>query len=615
MLYECFRMDDEADQALASQSPEDIQVEDNRDVQQQSKFSKGEDEDRVTVTVDTVVDAFFALGGNQGDGSGSKCSDDLSQDHNDPMEVTGYNSDDDEEGQLQAPVLDGEEDKIVQYTDGGDGSVMGLSNAYLQEHDMEQVGKGDGDGGKDFEGGGKQTFDETSQSPRDVEQEKESRQHVQGRQQRSSGNDHAASGIGEGMEVAYAVSVTQDIESCRGNEDGDRKEDGEVNKSDDNEENEHNETGALHSEGWNFSMTSEDDAESRKQPDELENADVTSDDFNSHDASLVAQGLVDDVLDKVFRAEVETGENNAGRMGLELVVKAHYPELEKVDLNSDDWDNDFHARGSTSQDNVSLSSSVHDDDSQQHELDKLSYDSEQTPNPAVDVNGTDTVGGIDTKVSDLHGEFQSLHQHLVEHSHPADVSHQSQGKATATHTVAGEGERCFEENNKKQSLENGDRHESACVTSPKPEYPLNYNNYKVCRMLSPGVKECLILETGEQVRYDCNKRCLTQDAAQVKSPPASCRPTQTDRESVKRDLCKLVCQGCTHTQTCSHTHTATHTHTEPHTHTHTVTHTHMHTHRQLLGDTCTHTHIHTLIHTYTHACTHTYTGAAPWTHI
>ncbi|XP_055862432.1 uncharacterized protein LOC106052172 isoform X1 [Biomphalaria glabrata] len=34
------------------------------------------------------------------------------------------------------------------------------------------------------------------------------------------------------------------------------------------------------------------------------------------------------------------------------------------------------------------------------------------------------------------------------------------------------------------------------------DYPLNYQNYKVCRELQPGVEECIILETGEQVICD-----------------------------------------------------------------------------------------------------------------
>ncbi|KAJ8312231.1 hypothetical protein KUTeg_009604 [Tegillarca granosa] len=36
-----------------------------------------------------------------------------------------------------------------------------------------------------------------------------------------------------------------------------------------------------------------------------------------------------------------------------------------------------------------------------------------------------------------------------------------------------------------------------------PDFPENYGNYKVCRTVEPGVKECIILETGECVR--CKK--------------------------------------------------------------------------------------------------------------
>lgn len=42
-----------------------------------------------------------------------------------------------------------------------------------------------------------------------------------------------------------------------------------------------------------------------------------------------------------------------------------------------------------------------------------------------------------------------------------------------------------------------------------PEYTENFNNYKVCRVIAPGVKECLILETGEQVK--CDKRQKLKD--------------------------------------------------------------------------------------------------------
>ncbi|XP_046566938.1 histone chaperone ASF1-like [Haliotis rubra] len=46
--------------------------------------------------------------------------------------------------------------------------------------------------------------------------------------------------------------------------------------------------------------------------------------------------------------------------------------------------------------------------------------------------------------------------------------------------------------------------------SPYPEYPMNYGNYKVCRQVSPGVKECMILETGEHIKYDKKDRKMDQ---------------------------------------------------------------------------------------------------------
>lgn len=546
-------MDDRDEQTAASQLLGHCHGEGDRDVQQQDKPSEDEEEDRIAVTVDSVVDAFFALDGSQVDGSvvSSNCGDAFSQAHSDAVEAVECGSGDREEVRTQESVSDTEKDKMEQHTeDGGDGvcAVTGFSSACLQEHDQVQAGKEDGDGNKKVEDGGKDpTFDETGQSPRYVEQKMGSRHQVQ---QSSNDNGPPASESGDATEKAYHAEhafQTHDTSSCREEKDGDMDEDGVMNKLDDNEDDEQNGNGANYSDGGKFSKACENSA---RQQYESEHASVASADFNSRDASLVAQGLVHDVLDRVLRAEAETGESNADGECPESGVKTHYPELEKVDLNSDDWDNDFHARGSSGQDNVSLSSSECNGDSKQHEMDEMLCDSEQTHDPTVDVTDTDcvsnTAGSADTKLfhgeTELHGESQSLYQHLMEHGHSADLPPQSQGKATTTtHTVSVEQVCCAEEDNKK-SLENRDRQESAFVMSPKPEYPLNYNNYKVCRVLSPGVKECLILETGEQVLYDSHSKCgQTLDTKQLHSPPARYTPTQTERERVKRDLCKLVC--------------------------------------------------------------------------
>ena len=580
-------MDDVGEQAVASQLPRNSLSKDDTDVQHGSKLNKDEEEDRVTVTVDSVVDAFFDLDGSKGDGSivSGCCSDALSHDHNDPVKVIVHG--DGEERQTQEPILDIEKDMVMVHTGGGDGSMTGVSNACIQEHDMEQVGKNDGNGSKELEGGEMQTVDESGQSPRDFEQEEDIRHQVQEKWQSCDDNDHAVSGSEEGTERANPEFLTHDTSSCR--EERDEKGDGVINKSDDQEEYEQNENGVMCSDRWNSSMTSDHGAENGRQQDENENTDVASNELNSQDAgnelnsqdasnelnsqdasnelnsqdasnelnsqdaSLLARGIVDDVLDKLSMVEAGTGENSADRVDLEFKVKTHYPELRMVDLNSDSWDSEFQTRGSIAPDSASLSSSVHDHDSQHHEVDQLHCDSEQIPDPAVDMNATNTTGSTDTKLSggetELHGDSQSLRQCLTEHSHSSDHPPQSEGK---THTVPGKQAQYSEANKNKPSPENKDRQESVCAASPKPEYPLNYNNYKVCRVLSPGVKECLILETGEQVLYDCSKHCITLDHQQVKSPPDRYSPTQTERESVKKDLCKLICYACSYLYT--HTH-------------------------------------------------------------
>ena len=541
-------MDDVGEQAVASQLPGNSLSKDDTDVQHGSKLNKDEEEDRVTVTVDSVVDAFFDSGGSKEDGSivSGCCSDALSQDHNDPVTVIVHG--DGEEGQTQVPILDIEKDMVMVHTGGGDGSMTGVSNACIQEHDMEQVGKNDGNGSKELECGEMQTVDESCQSPRDFEQEMDIRHQVQEKWQSCVDNDHAVSGSGEGTERANPEFLTHDTSSYREERDG--KGDGVINKSDDQEEYEQNENGVMWSDRSNSSMTSDHGAENGRQQDENENTGVASNELNSQDASLLAQGIVDDVLDKLSMVEAGTGENSADRMDLEFKVKTCYPELKMVNLNSDDWDNEFQTRGSTAPDSASLSSSVHDHDSQHHEVDQLLCDSEQIPDPAVDMNAANTTGSPDTKLSggetELHGDSQSLLQCLTEHSRSSDLPPQSEGK---THTVPGKQAQCSEANKNKPSPENKDRQESVCAASPKPEYPLNYNNYKVCRVLSPGVKECLILETGEQVLCDSSKSCITLDSQQVKSPPDRYSPTQTEKESVKKDLCKLIYYACSYMYT------------------------------------------------------------------
>ena len=91
--------------------------------------------------------------------------------------------------------------------------------------------------------------------------------------------------------------------------------------------------------------------------------------------------------------------------------------------------------------------------------------------------------------------------------------------------------------------------------SPRAGYPLNYNNYKVCREVSPGVKECLILETGEHVVYDCTN-CKGAGA-----PPVSLSqgPQRPGVDRVKRNLCKSLGSLCGMLGDCACAGSASHT--------------------------------------------------------
>lgn len=53
--------------------------------------------------------------------------------------------------------------------------------------------------------------------------------------------------------------------------------------------------------------------------------------------------------------------------------------------------------------------------------------------------------------------------------------------------------------------------ENAQPLQAHPEYTENFHNYKLCRVIAPGVKECLILETGEQIKCDKRKKLEAEE--------------------------------------------------------------------------------------------------------
>ncbi|XP_050410762.2 uncharacterized protein LOC126825238 [Patella vulgata] len=72
--------------------------------------------------------------------------------------------------------------------------------------------------------------------------------------------------------------------------------------------------------------------------------------------------------------------------------------------------------------------------------------------------------------------------------------------------------------------------------STYPDYPLMYGNYKVCRQVAPGVKECLILETGEHIKYDKTRK---RSESSTTSSPAKSEATESPAKPDDKPLFKV----------------------------------------------------------------------------
>ncbi|XP_046335111.2 uncharacterized protein LOC124117338 [Haliotis rufescens] len=130
-------------------------------------------------------------------------------------------------------------------------------------------------------------------------------------------------------------------------------------------------------------------------------------------------------------------------------------------------------------------------------------------------------------------ELEEDHLFLhVEQNHDFDESSPEAERVIEPQTKEAEDEGDDEAEGDDDDDDDDDGVKVVCVGegSQHPEYPMNYGNYKVCRQVSPGVKECLILETGEHIKYDKKKRKWTCS----ESPSAS--PRRSDDESARRSL-------------------------------------------------------------------------------
>lgn len=256
----------------------------------------------------------------------------------------------------------------------------------------------------------------------------------------------------------------------------------------------------------------------------------------------IAQNVLLDVLEKVLASEnnnVESGEEEhlGGRKSLSSSESPlQYPELEKVQLCSDDSEYDFEQYRVHSV----PKQSVHDKDGlegqeltgdfqedRKLEVDQLwAYDSEDHKSDDSVPLGMRVAGSDVEEEEELKGESRVVYPVNEMAGAQGGDACQAQGKI-ADHEAKSTG-----------GLQ------VVNMDSPKPEYPLNYDNYKVCRVLSPGVKECLILETGEHVI--CRNRGTpknppgTGDTGSAHTGSGSSSVGRFSREGVRRKMCKFM---------------------------------------------------------------------------
>ncbi|XP_076453108.1 uncharacterized protein LOC143288470 isoform X1 [Babylonia areolata] len=499
-------MADEADRRQVTEEAE-AKKEENGEPQELQVQVK-EEGDRSPVTVDSVVEAFFASEGGPENVSGASGKhDDVS--HQDQINIE-WSSDDEKEVRTHAP------------------------DAHTNKIAVESEAQPVGEGGPDSE----------NKPPEDDQQNMAEAEHISDELERENGKIELS-----GSEPAPTPEITEDKRDSDNlnSESADNSADEDGADSEGSRESQDSlagnappldATAALLDNGHGTDQDEEVGSKDGKDIDEdqtkeahfqlgHEPVDVnTVDDLEGASGDregvhMVAQDLVHLVLDRVMKAEADTHGENA-RDEQETDTKADIGELDKVDINNENQGHDGLAMAGSSLDNASLSLSDADIDREQ-DIEKLMSDSEKIPEVYGDMKDVET--GSDGELQacegerELQGESQQMYQYSSDHSQSAPSSPHSQGEM-----------RSMQQGNSMK--EHGTEHRA----SPRAEYPLNVDNYRVCRMLSPGVKECLILETGEQVVYDCNSHDLPITTHHQASQPAGRRSTHIEKEKVKRNL-------------------------------------------------------------------------------
>ncbi|XP_076453109.1 uncharacterized protein LOC143288470 isoform X2 [Babylonia areolata] len=406
-------MADEADRRQVTEEAE-AKKEENGEPQELQVQVK-EEGDRSPVTVDSVVEAFFASEGGPENVSGASGKhDDVS--HQDQINIE-WSSDDEKEVRTHAP------------------------DAHTNKIAVESEAQPVGEGGPDSE----------NKPPEDDQQNMAEAEHISDELERENGKIELS-----GSEPAPTPEITEDKRDSDNlnSESADNSADEDGADSEGSRESQDSlagnappldATAALLDNGHGTDQDEEVGSKDGKDIDEdqtkeahfqlgHEPVDVnTVDDLEGASGDregvhMVAQDLVHLVLDRVMKAEADTHGENA-RDEQETDTKADIGELDKVDINNENQGHDGLAMAGSSLDNASLSLSDADIDREQ-DIEKLMSDSEKIPEVYGDMKDVET--GSDGELQacegerELQGESQQMYQYSSDHSQSAPSSPHSQ---------------------------------------------------------------------------------------------------------------------------------------------------------------------------------------------
>ena len=344
---------------------------------QQEEDGEGSSE---TATVDTVVDAIFASPGGQELGGAAAPAGSPSNKPHSSLDSGDYMEELSEDDVVRRPFVSGsdteeEEDEEEMIPLSNDGDDRGCTKK-MSEGAQGEVGREAEQAFSQQKVSKEEEDTEDAPPPRVTDQAVTDTKDAAQTENGSADEGHA-SADGESIpeECVQAEDASQASETTPRQDD----EDGDTARNDqDSGEDESCLAAEQQSGDGNYEGADDGDIQFR-EPSHSDSARI-------EDGLEVAQDLVQHVLDRVVRAESDTGEvEGGGRGDLKPQGTSQLSPLDMVALNSEDWGSDLHSRDSCVQDSVSLSAGGMELDSKQRSGGESPH-SQQTPLAAGDAD-------------------------------------------------------------------------------------------------------------------------------------------------------------------------------------------------------------------------------------